>query len=808
MKFFSLTALLLGVLTSIWAQNSTGKISGSVFDEQEKAVAFANVILYASADSSMSKAEYTDETGQFAIPNIAAGNYWVAITYVGLPAFNSDVIQIKAGEELKLPPFIMASSSTDLDEVVVVAKKPIIEVHPDKTVFNVEGSINATGSNALELLKKSPGVIVDNNDNIILQGKNGVQVYIDGKPSPLSSADLAEFLKSVQSTEIEAIEIITNPSAKYDAEGNAGIINIRLKKDKRLGTNANISLGGAMGEVPKYNGSLNMNYRNKLMNTFGSYSYNGGEWRNFMNFYRRQDKIYDQRSRMRNESNNHNFKLGTDFFINDKSTIGFLVNGFFSKRDWFNDGRTEIASLEDGIVDSVLIAESNNIGDRQNLNFNLNYRFDNGEGVVWNFDGDYGKFHNTAEAYQPNFYKSPNEGEIYSQNIFGNNTPTDIDIVTGKVDHERNLWGGKLGLGVKYSYVTTDNTFDFYNILNGEEIFDPMRSSKFVFKENINAFYSSFQKQIDKLSIQLGFRIENTNSTGTLASEQQIDNKEVDRHYTDFFPSGGVSYQVNQKNMLRLNYSRRIDRPRYQDLNPFENKLDELTYQRGNPFLRPQYTHNVELTHTFNYTLNTSLSYSYTKDYFTQITDTTETSRSFISHQNLSNQEVISLAVSYPFAVTKWWNIYTNATGYYTHNKADFGEGKTVDISVNAFSFYSQHTFSLPYNLSFQLSGFYNSPNIWGGTFENESMWGIDAGLQAKILDGKGTLKLSLSDIFNTMQWHGVSDFGGLYMDASGGWESRRVSLNFSYMLGNEQVKSRKRKTGLEDEKSRVGGDN
>ncbi len=809
MKSLSLSAaLLLGALTCVWAQNSSGTISGSVFDEEEKAVAFANVILYAAADSSMAKAEYTEEDGSFKIANVDAGQYWVSVTYVGLPSFTSETIQVKAGEVLQLPAFVMKSAGAELDEVVVVAKKPIIEVHPDKTVFNVEGSINATGSNALELLRKSPGVIVDNNDNIILQGKNGVQVYIDGKPSPLSAADLAEFLKSVQSTEIEAIEIITNPSAKYDAEGNAGIINIRLKKDQRLGTNANINLGAAMGEVPKYNGSVNFNYRNKAMNTFGSYSYNGGEWRNFMNFYREQDKIYDQRSRMRNENDNHNFKLGSDFFINDKNTVGFIVNGFFSERDWFNDGRTTIASLEDGIIDSVLIAESNNTGDRQNLNFNVNYRFDDGEGVVWNFDGDYGTFRTTAESYQPNFYKSPDETEIYSQNIFGNNTPTDIDILTFKVDHERNLFGGKLGIGAKYSYVTTDNTFDFYNIVNGEEVYNPMRSSNFVFDENINAFYTSFQKQIDKLGVQLGLRIENTNSVGTLTSEQTIDNKEVDRHYTDFFPSGGLTYQVNQKNMLRLNYSRRIDRPRYQDLNPFENKLDELTYQRGNPFLRPQYTHNIELTHTFNYMLNTSLSYSYTKDYFTQITDTTEISRSFISQQNLANQEVVSLTVSYPFSVTKWWNVYANLTGYITHNQADFGEGRVVDISAESFSFYSQHTFTLPYNLSLQLSGFYNSPNLWGGTFENRAMYGIDAGLQAKILQGKGTVKLSLSDVFNTMQWRGVSNFGGLYMDASGGWESRRISLNFSYMLGNEQVKSRKRNTGLEDEKNRVGGGN
>ncbi|MCC6724455.1 MAG: TonB-dependent receptor, partial [Saprospiraceae bacterium] len=274
--------------TMAFANKDTGKITGKVIGSDGQTLPFATVMLFAEQDSALVKAEYTAEDGSFELLNIAAGRYRLNVSHVGLPEYNSEFFELATGQVMSLPTITLSAKGLELAQVTVSAKKPLVEVHPDKTVFNVEGSINATGNNAMDLLRKSPGVVVDNNDNIIMSGKGGVRVYIDGKPTQLSTDDLAAYLKTIQSTDIATIEIITNPSAKWDAEGNAGIINIRMKKDKKLGTNGNANLGYAVGRRETYDASISGNYRNKALNTFGSYSYNNGEWLENMALYREQ----------------------------------------------------------------------------------------------------------------------------------------------------------------------------------------------------------------------------------------------------------------------------------------------------------------------------------------------------------------------------------------------------------------------------------------------------------------------------------------------------------------------------------------
>jgi outer membrane receptor protein involved in Fe transport len=804
-KLISLTAMQLCLCLFVWAQDSAGSVHGSVMDATHEPLPFANILLFNASDSTLAKAEYASEDGSFKMLNIEPGDYWLKASFVGLPDYISELLIVQANNTTKIPPVVLDQVGTELAEVVVTALKPLIEVKPDKTVFNVEGSINATGNTAFELMRKAPGLIVDNNDNIILLGKSGVKIFIDGRPSPLSADDLVEMLKSMQSDQIEAIEIITNPSSKYEAEGNAGIINIRMKKDKRHGTNANITLGYTIGVFPKYNGSTSVNHRNKKMNVFGSYSHSTGNRRNNFNLYREQlGMVYDQRNIRTADYMNHNFKAGADYLINDKNTIGLSVDGFISDRNDFNDGKTAISIANSNVVDSLLVATSRNSSETSNLDYNLNYRYDGGTGLIWNFDANFGQFRRAGDSYQPNFYTSPDEKEVFTERIFSSETPTNIDLLSFKVDHERTVLGGKLETGLKFSNVTTDNTFNFYDVNEGVNILDAERSNNFIYDEKVAAAYFNFQRQFEKWGIQAGLRVEQTNSIGTLTSMQAGEDDEVKRSYIDYFPSGGITYQASPKTSWRLNYSRRINRPSYQDLNPFEYKLDELTYQRGNPFLQPQYTQAIQLTNSYNYRYNTTLSYSYTKDYFTQIIDTTETSRSFISQKNLANQQVISLSFGAPITINKWWNVYANVNAYQQLNNADFGDGKIVDVKISAISLYNQHTFMLPKGVSMEISGFYNSPSIWGGTFKTKSMWGVDAGIKMKVLNGRGNVKVSVGDIFNTQNWTGNSDFGGVKIATSGNWESRRLRVNFSYLFGNDKVKSRNRKTGLEDEKNRI----
>ena len=772
---------------------------------------FANVLLFQVADSALIKAEYTDENGAFELLHIASGKYWINVTFVGLPEYNTAPFDISTNQEFTLPEIRMTSEGVDLTEVVVKSTRPIVEIHADKTVFNVDGSVNATGSDAMELLRKAPGVIVDNNENIMVSGKNGVQVYINGKPTYLSTSDLAAYLKTIQSTEIDNIEIITNPSAKWDAEGNAGIINIKMKKDKRLGTNGSVDLGYQRGDYNSYNTSISGNYRNKKMNTFGRYSYNDGKGSNVFNLYREQIGLsYDQQNLGTNEHQSHNFRLGNDFFLNDKNTLGLLVTGYNSDHAEDRNSEMLIRNAGSANVDSSLLAPTIFDGTRQNYNFNLNYRIDDGKGVVWNFDGDYGLFRNDENNRNPNYTYlglGRTDDDIISKEEFLTIAPTDIDIYTFKVDHERPFLKGQLSAGIKYSLVSTDNNFNFYNVVEGNNILDGDRTNRFVYDENVNALYANYAKKLDKWSFQAGLRIEQTNSEGDLTAMKPVNDENVKREYLDYFPSAGVTWQANEKNQFGLTYSRRIDRPSYQDLNPFEGRLDKLTFEKGNPFLRPQYTHSVGLNHTYGYRLNTRLSYSKTTDLITRLTDIDDRDQtaSFITYKNLASQENVSLNISSPLPLAKWWNAYVNISGYYTHNEADFGDGKIVDLDIWAYNLYAQNTFNLPKGFVFELSGWYSSPSIWGGNFKTDPMGAMDIGVQKKLFDDKATLKISLSDVFKTNEWSSESVFGALLLNANGGWDSRRLRVNLTYRFGNDQVKgARRRSTGLEDEKKRI----
>ena len=807
MKNISLLLLALVSSLSFTYAQSNGKITGSILDADGQAVSYANVILFTLADSNMVKAEITDDKGIFQMAGLTSGAYWIQASFVGLPDFKSEALQVEAGQTLALPAFRLLPSTNDLDEVLVTATKPLVEVKPDKMVFNVEGSINAQGNTALELLRKSPGVMVDNNDNVMLQGRSGVQIYIDGKPSPLSSSDLAAYLETLQSSEIESIEIITNPSSRYDAQGNAGIINIKIKKDKNLGANGNFDAGYSIGKLPQYNAKLSGNYRNKKVNLFGSYGYGEGRNRNLFNLYREQSGLsFDQKNINLSEWNNHNFRAGADFFLNKKSTIGVMANGNITDFNGNSSSRTPIGTIGSGNIDSLLLASNISNGMRSNFNFNLNYAFDGGNGTTWNVDADYGMFENDGDEYQPNRYTDPTGTEIFEERIYANETPTSIDIYTFKIDHERNLLGGKVGTGIKLAQVNTDNTFNFFNVRNGNNELDESRSNQFAYKENVNAAYLNYSGKLsDKFNFQLGVRAEQTNSEGDLTAYIPTDDDQVKRSYLDLFPSGGLTYQANQMNSFQLTYSRRIDRPSYQDLNPFQNRLDELTFEKGNPFLNPQYSHNFQLTHTYKYMYNTSLSYSRTTDLITRITDTSGVSASFITWLNLAQQDVLSLSFSAPIQITKWWNSYLNITGSHTSNTADYGDGKIVDLSALSFNAYAQQTFTLPMDMKLEVSGWYAAPGIWGGTFQTTGMGNVDIGVQKKILDGRGNLKVSVSDIFLTNRWSAISQFGALYMEAGGSWDSRRLKVNFSYRFGNDEVKaSRRRNTGLEDEKNRI----
>lgn len=806
MRQFGLIAIAAIALTTSGFAQSGITVSGSVKDNTGKGLQAVSVSLLQAKDSVLIKADITDADGKYQISSAKTGKFLLSYNLMGYEVKYSESFDLQDGQSHQVPVATLTAAAKKLQDVTVVSRKPLIEIKADKTVFNVESSINATGSNAMELLQKSPGIQVDNNDNISMKGKTGVKIYIDGKPTQMNSKDLAAYLKGINSNDVEAIEMISNPSAKYDASGNAGIINIRLKKNRKFGTNGSVSAGFTQGITPKGNGSVNLNYRDKYVNLFSNVSGNIGRYENDLSLYRIQkDSIYDQHSINANYHKNLNLKAGADYFINSKSTLGALVTSSFGNSEWTNNSVTGVYYQPNNQFVKSLRAANSIPGNRTNVNANLNYRYADTSGLEINVDADYGLFRGVGRSYQPNNYLDQNGALLY-QVVNRNYTPTDIDIYTSKIDVEQNKWKGKLGYGAKFSYVKTTNTFDFFNDVNGAPVKQLSRSNSFAYTENVNAAYINYQRKFnDKWSIQTGLRAEQTNSKGELTRADgivQADNT-VKRNYINLFPSAAITWTVNEKNTLNLTYSRRIDRPSYQDLNPFENKLDELTYEKGNAFLRPQYTNNIELTHTFRSAINTTVGYSHVKDYATQITDTAGNA-TFLQQQNLATQQIISFSIGSPLPIAKWWNGYANVWYNYQIFNGKVGT-KEVHTELPLYGAYMQQTFTLGKDWSAELSGWFSGPAIWGATWKTKSQGGVDIGFQKQLMQKKATVKVTATDIFHTSPWRSLSDFGGLYIKGRGAWESQTVRVSFTYRFGSNQVKAaRQRQTGLESESKRI----
>jgi iron complex outermembrane recepter protein len=798
-NFIALLAIISTAFTA-HAANITGQINSKAGG----AVAEASVILYKPTDSSVTQLAASTANGAYEFTNIKDGTYWIIASRSGFLADTLKNVTVN-GANVSAPTITLAQDKRSVGEIRATARKQVIEVKPGKTIVNVDASINNAGSNALEILRKSPGVTVDNNEQLSIKGKSGVVVYIDGKQNYMDQDALAAFLKSLNSSNIQSIEIISNPGSKYDAEGNAGIINIKLKKNTKLGTNGTASLGGSIGITPKYNSSITINNNNAKTNIFAMYGIDGGRQHSFQYFTRNQSNIeYNQEARNFNEGTNQNYKVGVDYKLNSKHTIGILSNGNFTNGNWTNRSNTFIGPNSNA-YNQILNASNRIDATNTNINGNVNYRFADTSGRTLTIDLDAGQYNATSRSFQPNDYTTL-QNVLLNRLVFTNSAPVKIDIKTAKFDYEANAFKGKIGFGAKTAFVNTDNDFKFYNATSGVEKIDSNRTNYFKYLENVNAAYANYSRKInEKWSTELGLRAEQTISKGTLESlTKTLGDTTIDRNYFNLFPNLGLSYQPSWKHGFALSFSRRIQRPDYQQLNPFENKLDELTYQKGNAFLRPQYAYNAEFTYTFMGFANAGISYSRLTDVFAEITDTADGARSFITNRNMANSDVWGLTIGSPLQIKKWWTGYATVTGNFTKTRASFN-GNPINISYPSFNFYGEQNFELTHGYTVSVSGWYNIPGYWGGTFKSKPMGALDLGASKNFLNKKLNVKFAFTDVFFTSRWRGISDYAGLKLDARGGWESRQVRLTLRYRFGSNTVQaSRQRKTGMSEEASRI----
>lgn len=792
---------------ALMAQTNTLKISGRA-TENGKPLELATATLH-TADSVSVSAVSTGKDGRFDLPVPRPGKYLVKISAVGFTAKWSSPVEVKGAEVL--PDLALVAFTNNLNEVVVTGKKPMIEQRIDRMIVNVDASPANVGLTALEVLERTPGVSVDRDGNISLKGKSGVMILVDGKPTYLSSAEVTNLLRSLPSAQLDQLEIMTNPPAKYDAAGNAGVINIKTKKNKARGFNGSATAGAGSGNTFRSTNSLNLNYRKDKFNLFTNYSYNYNGNLQEMEINRRFSdatsgetvSYFDQETRMEGVRQSHTLKLGMDYYASKKTTYGIVLTGLYNPGENNSEGTTYIKDPAHEVQSQMKsTATMNTLWKNAGVNLNMRHQFDS-TGREISADVDYLGYKNNGDQVLSSYFFDKNGQTSSPDEVMHSSMPSTIKIGSMKVDYVHPLKNkAKLEAGVKSSYVVTDNNAMYENLINGDWVYDSHRSNRFQYNENINAVYVNASKQLSKKwSSQIGLRMENTRGTG----KQVTTGEEFDRNYTQLFPTAYFSYKSSDKNQYAISYGRRIQRPSYQDMNPFYFYLDKYTFQVGNPYLKPQFSHNIDLTHTFKGFLTTTLNYTNTTDIIMQVLEQDDaTNTSYVQMENLARQQQIGLSVSAGFPVTKWWttNIYLN--GFYN---AYEGPVNGTEIKLSAPGFMTNIQNSLKFNKGWgaEVSGFFRS-ETQEGVFTSKSMGQISFAASKNVMKGKGTVRLNLRDPFDLQQFRGSSQYGNVDVKIRSQWDNRTVYASFTLRFGKpiQGQPSRRKSGGAGEEQNRV----
>jgi iron complex outermembrane receptor protein len=807
-------SLLILLIVSIVGSTQTGKVRVVITNEQKSPLEAATAELLRAKDSALVKTAISDKSGVAEMESLRPGQYLLRVTMVNHQPRYSQSFEVN-DRSLDIPAIVLATSSAQLGAVTVTARKPFIQKLSDRIVVNVDNSIVSAGSSAMDVLERSPGVNVDQNDVISLRGRSGVTIMIDGKPTAMTGADLANYLKGLPSAAIERIDIITNPSAKYDAAGNSGIIDIHMKKDQRLGTNGTVTAGYGQGVYPKANAGTTFNYRNKKVNIFGNYNYAYRVGlnhlildRNFFNngAYNGGD-LKDNYSKSPSKSNAA--RLGMDFFPSKKTIIGFVVNGNFNKYTRDNNNRSIVINSGHQYV-STFDSYANNDDGGNNIVANVNFKhsFDS-TGKELTADFDYGSYHSTSLTLNATKYYKLDGSSLQPDYALKGDQDGKLNFKTAKIDYVNPLQNqAKIEAGIKTSFVSSDNDAKFFDVSSGTPQNDVNKTNHFLYKENNLAGYINFNKAWKKFDMTIGLRGEQTN----MSTEQLVGNKKFDSSYFQLFPSAFFNYKLTEEQVLGISVSRRIDRPGYSALNPFLFLIDVTTYATGQPALLPQLTWSYELSYTLK-NLSFTFSYSKTKDAqdiaiarFKDVFPAIPAADNVTVQVpiNIKSSDYYGLSISAPIKLTKWWNMINNGDIYYNHFNGSLGT-TTLDRGKPAVDLRSNNSFTLKKGWTAELNGNFSSGGQ-SGFMVFDPRWGIAAGVQKTIFKSKGTVRFNVTDIFWTNLPKAVITYNNYIEKWHATRESRVANLSFTYRFGNNKVQqARRRTTASEEERQRAG---
>ena len=781
-------------------------------NSSKEALPFATVLLKKATDSSLVKGMNTDENGELRVYKLPLGRFSLTLQSTGFIPSKINLAEITLDSKIDLGTITLLPLSTELAEVKVTATKPFIEKRLDKTIVNVENSAMAAGNTTMEVLERAPGVIVDKDGNISLRGKSGARIMIDGKISYLTGADLANYLKNLPADQISQLEIMANPSSRYDAAGTGGIINIKLKKNSNIGLNGSANATIAQGIYLRESMGVNLNYRKNGWNWFGNGSIvdiTKQERNNLTRNFRAQNEVWENGFAFKNENQTTQLKGGGDWYYSKKTTLGILASGNINQYTLQNGLNQTIQYNGSGTALTRLNTYNHveNPSHNYALNFNYKHTLDS-TGQELTVDLDYARFVDNSGSNLRSQFQKGDFSPLKADSLLLNNAKSFVDQYSFKLDYVLpSFLHSKWGAGLKSSYVKTDNDLRFQGKNDGATAFTFLtgQSNHFVYSEQIHAAYLNAERAIGKFSYQIGLRTEWTLADG-LSQAYTTNSKDSTFHrdYAQLFPSAFFQYDVSKDHSLGFNYSRRIDRPSYGDLNPFVFFLDNYTFKVGNPMLTPQITNSLEFSHTYKGAFSTTLGYSHTTNVITQILkQDTQARKSYQTTANMAERTNYSLGFSLPIPIAKWW---TSNTDIYLNRAELVGKVENVALSPsqNMFYFNTNHTFTLPKDYRLEVGGQYFS-----GGLESAFIFGaggsLNLGVQKIVLNKRGVIRLNAQDILFTSNPDVYIKYGDLDIFVQPRQDSRVVRINFSYRFGSMSIKgARERSTGLDPEKARV----
>jgi hypothetical protein len=804
--------VLLFILSFLLALEAftQSQIRGKVQESDGKPLPFANVLLVNAKDSTLVKGMVSSEAGLYSLDRVGVGEYRIAATMVGYKQIYSPPFTINQERKtIQLDALILPEEARQLNEVTIEASKPLFEQHLDRLVVNVQSSITAAGATALEVLERSPGITVNRQNNTVaMSGKEGVVVMINGKQSRVPMSTVVQMLGSMNAGNIEKIELITTPSSNYDAEGNAGVINIVMKKNMEYGTNGSYALTMGYGWYERPAASVNFNHRTQKLNLFGDYSFALNHiWNKFA--FQREINYQDVVTQTNNvvlrqpRRYNHTARLGFDYNLSSQTTLSGLVSGFSDKFKVTENNTTHIIRSQE-IIKNIKVRH-NEINHWQHLmgNLNLQHKFPGNQQI--SLDADYLYYYDDNPHQYTNNHLMLSEGEAW-QDQLTMTKKTPIHLWVSKADYTKNISEQtKLEAGVKATISRLHNNVELKSLESGIWQVDTAFTQHIQMLEDIGAAYVNFSHQINaKTKLQTGLRWEYTHTDMDTREGKPI----LERKYHNLFPSLFISRDLSKKNSVQFSYGRRITRPTYNDLAPFVFFIDPSTFLSGNLALRPAITDALQATYRFKGSYLLTMGYSHDKHTIIQwqIHVDPKTNKQYARSENLKNSDTYSLNFTFPLKLTSWWQMQNNMMGIWQINRSVY-EGVPVQMSAGYARANITQSFTLPAGFSAEISGFYQSRSPFGIAYM-KAFGTLNIGLQKKLLNDKGNFRLTVDDLFWTNRLTIISDYPELNLksDIVGLFsEPRVVRLTYSRNFGNKNVKATQhRSTGSEEERKRV----